>query len=234
MQGKVVVITGAAQGLGRCMAETFTKAGARVCTIDIQPGCDVQGDIAQEEVLKDFAQWVVERHGHVDCLINNAKPALMGIDACSFEDFNQVLKVGITAPFYLSKLFAPYFAPGGAIVNICSARYRMSQPQSESYAAAKGGIAALTHALAMSLAGRVRVNAISPGWIDVAEQPLSLADHAQQPVGHVGKPEDIANLALFLCSDKASFITGENITIDGGMTRQMIYHGEHGWSFQPL
>ena len=138
----------------------------------------------------------------------------------------------MTAPFYLSKLLTPHFAPGAAVVNISSSRDRMSQPQTESYTAAKGGIAALTHALAISLAGKVRVNSISPGWIDTADSGFAGADALQQPVGRVGKPEDIAEMALFLCSEKAGFITGENICIDGGMTRLMVYHGEHGWNYQ--
>ena len=137
--------------------------------------------------------------------------------------------MGVTAPFYLSKLFAPHFAPGGVIINISSSRDRMSQPQTESYTTAKGGIAALTHALAVSLAGRVRVNSISPGWIDTAYRTYEGPDATQQPAGRVGHSMDIAHMVLFLCSDKAGFITGENICIDGGMTRQMIYHGDWGW-----
>ena len=121
-------------------------------------------------------------------------------------------------------------AEGAAIVNISSSRDRMSQPQTESYTAAKGGIAALTHALAVSLAGKVRVNSISPGWIDTAYTVYEGSDAVQQPVGRVGNPLDIANMVLYLCSDKAGFITGENICIDGGMTRQMIYHGDNGWT----
>ena len=119
----------------------------------------------------------------------------------------------------------------GAIVNISSSRDRMSQPQTESYTAAKGGISALTHALAVSLAGRVRVNSISPGWIDTDFTEYTGADAVQQPVHRGGKPLDIANMVLFLCSEKAGFITGENICIDGGMTKQMIYHDDYGWRF---
>ncbi len=155
---------------------------------------------------------------------------MKGIDECSYEEFEYAMAVGVTAPFYLSKLFAPHFRAGGSIINISSSRDRMSQPQTESYTAAKGGIAALTHALAVSLAGKVRVNSISPGWIDTSYRVYNGADAMQQPVGRVGNPMDIANMALFLCSDKAGFITGENICIDGGMTKQMIYHGDSGWS----
>ena len=226
---KIAVVTGGAQGIGRCIAEEFLKAGAHVCVIDKQPGNHFVGDIADKQVLERFAHEVIQKYGRVDYLINNALPLMKGIDDCSYEEFQYAMSVGVTAPFYLSKLFSPHFAEGAAIVNISSSRDRMSQPQTESYTAAKGGIAALTHALAVSLAGRVRVNSISPGWIDTAYTVYEGPDATQQPVGRVGNPMDIANMVLFLCSDKATFITGENICIDGGMTHQMIYHGDHGW-----
>ena len=227
---KVAVITGGAHGIGQAIAESFQSEGAIVCIIDKEPGPYFVGDLAEKETLERFAETVLREHGHVDYLINNALPLMKGLGACSYEEFQYALSVGVTAPFYLTKLFAPHFAPGAAIVNISSSRDRMSQPQTESYTAAKGGIAALTHALAVSLAGRVRVNSIPPGWIDTTYQVYSGPDAVQQPVGRVGNPMDIANMVLFLCSDKAGFITGENICIDGGMTRQMIYHGDHGWS----
>ena len=230
---KVAVVTGGAQGIGKCIAGEFRKNGAHVCVIDKQP-CEggFPGDIADEATLRRFADSVIAAHGRVDFLINNALPPMRGIDECTWEEFNYALRVGVTAPFYLTKLFLPHFAPGAAIVNISSSRDRMSQPQTESYTAAKGGIAALTHALAVSLAGRVRVNSISPGWIDTSFRRYTGPDATQQPAGRVGNPLDIANMALYLCSDKADFITGENICIDGGMTRQMIYHGDWGWSLE--
>ena len=229
---KIAVVTGGAQGIGRCIAEEFQKAGAHVCVIDKQSGNHFVGDIADKQVLERFAREVIKKHGHVDYLINNALPLMKGIDECSYEEFQYALSVGVTASFYLAKLFSPHFAEGAAIVNISSSRDRMSQPQTESYTAAKGGIAALTHALAVSFAGRVRVNSISPGWIDPASTVYEGPDAIQQPAGRVGNPMDIANMALFLCSDKAGFITGENICIDGGMTRLMIYHGDHGWKLE--
>ena len=229
-QDKVAVVTGGAQGIGRCIAGEFRKNGARVCVIDKQPGAGFTGDVADEATLRRFAETVIAECGHVDFLINNALPPMRGIDECTWEEFNYALRVGVSAPFYLTKLFMPHFAPGAAIVNISSSRDRMSQPQTESYTAAKGGIAALTHALAVSLAGRVRVNSISPGWIDTSFRRYTGPDATQQPAGRVGNPLDIANMALYLCSDKAGFITGENICIDGGMTRQMIYHGDWGWT----
>ena len=229
-QDKVVVITGGAQGIGKCIAEEFQKEGAHVCIIDCAQGDHFVGDLADRNTLEAFAREVIEKFGRVDVLVNNAPPAFRGIDSCSYEQFQNALAVGVTAPFYLSKLFAPYFAPGASILNISSSRDRMSQPQSESYTAAKGGISALTHALAVSFAGKVRVNSISPGWIDTDYRVYEGPDAIQQPAGRVGNPKDIANMVLFLASDMAGFITGENICIDGGQTRLMIYHGDHGWT----
>ncbi|HIZ48341.1 MAG TPA: SDR family oxidoreductase [Candidatus Gemmiger excrementavium] len=229
---KVAVVTGGAKGIGQAIAEEFRKAGAHVCIIDLLPNDYYVGDLADQAVLEDFARKVLGDYGRVDYLVHNALPLMKGIDQCSYEEFNYALRVGVTAPFYLTKLLAPHFAPGAAIVNISSSRDRMSQPQTESYTAAKGGIAALTHALAVSLAGKVRVNSISPGWIDTAYTVYEGPDAVQQPVGRVGNPLDIAHMVLYLCSDKAGFITGENICIDGGMTRQMIYHNDFGWTLQ--
>ena len=232
-QDKVVVITGGAGGIGKCIREEFEKAGARVCIIDIAENPYFVGDIGEEETLRAFAGKVIAEHGRVDCLINNAPPLFKGIGECTYEEFNYALRVGVSAAFGLTQLFLPYFAPGASIINISSSRDRMSQPQSESYSAAKGGISALTHALAVSLGGRVRVNSISPGWIDTDYTVYQGPDALQQPAGRVGNPLDIANMVLFLCSDKAGFITGENICIDGGQTRLMIYHNDCGWSYQP-
>ena len=228
---KVAVITGGAHGIGKVIAEEFEKAGAHVCVIDKAEGSHFVGDISQPSVLEAFVKDVIEKYGKVDYLINNAMPITRGIENCTFEEFQYALNVGVTAPFYLSKLFLPHFAEGASIINISSSRDRMSMPQTESYTAAKGGIAALTHALAVSLSGRVRVNSISPGWIDTEFTVYEGPDAYQQPAGRVGNPLDISNMVLFLCSDKAGFITGENICIDGGMTKLMIYHNDHGWMF---
>ena len=203
-----------------------------MCVIDLIDNDFFVGDIADKSTLERFVDKVISEYGHVDYLINNAAPKMCGINNGSYEDFEYALKVGVTAPFYLSKLFAPHFAEGASIVNISSSRDRMSQPNTESYTAAKGGISALTHALSVSLAGKARVNSISPGWIDTNYTVYEGADATQQPVGRVGNPPDIANMVLYLCSDMAGFITGENICIDGGMTRQMIYHGDCGWSLE--
>lgn len=230
-QDKVAVVTGGAQGIGRCICEEFAKQGAKVCTIDLLENDFFQGDVGKKEDLERFAQKVIQTYGRVDFLVNNAKPLFLGIDTCTWEQFNQALQVGVAAPFYLTQLLLPYFGEGASIVNISSSRDRMSQPFTESYTAAKGGIAALTHALAVSLRDKARVNSISPGWIDTTGSQFFGADEKQHPAGRVGTPQDIAQMVLFLCSDKAGFITGENICIDGGMTHQMIYHDDCGWHF---
>ena len=231
-KGKVVIVTGGANGIGKCIADEFRKQGSYVYVIDRQEGDHFVGDISKKEVLEAFVAEVLEKHDRIDCIINNALPLMKGIDECSYEEFQYALSVGVTAPFYLVKLLMGHLAEGASIVNISSSRDRMSQPQTESYTAAKGGIAALTHALAVSLAGRARVNSISPGWIDTSYMVYEGPDAIQQPVGRVGNPMDIAYMVLFLCSDKAGFITGENICIDGGMTKQMIYHGDCNWALK--
>jgi NAD(P)-dependent dehydrogenase (short-subunit alcohol dehydrogenase family) len=236
---KVAVITGGANGIGRSIAEVFAKAGAKIAVIDKADGqspCDLyfKGDIAEEETLSQFASAVVRQFGSIDFLINNACLSNGGIlSGCGYDGFLYIQKVGVVAPYILAKLFLPYFRKDAAIVNISSTRAAMSQPDTESYTAAKGGISALTHALSVSLAGKVRVNSISPGWIDTTNGVFPPEDHTQHPAGRIGKPDDIAKAVLFLCGGDSGFITGENITIDGGMTKQMIYHGDHGWLYKP-
>jgi len=234
-ENKVAVVTGGSHGIGRRICEKFAASGAAVRSIDIAagqplPGCETfVGDIGDEGVLRAFADTVLRERGQIDFIVNNAPPIMRGLDKCTYDEFNRALRVGVTAPFMLVKLFCVNLAPGASVVNISSTRDRMSQPNTESYTAAKGGIAALTHALAVSLAGKVRVNSISPGWIDTSFAAYAGPDAQQHPAGRVGNPLDIASMVLYLCSEKAGFITGENICIDGGMTRQMIYHGDFGW-----
>ena len=167
-KNKVVIITGGANGIGRCIADEFRSQGATVYVIDKQEGEHFVGDISRKEVLESFAAEVLSKHNRVDVIVNNALPLMKGIDECSYEEFQYALSVGVTAPFYLVKLLKNHLAEDASIINISSSRDRMSQPQTESYTAAKGGIAALTHALAVSLSGKARVNSISPGWIDTA------------------------------------------------------------------
>lgn len=228
-KNKVVVVTGVAHGIGQAIVEDFRKEGAVVEVIDKTPGTYFVGDIGNKETLEAFSSYVLEKHSHIDYLINNALPIMKGIDECSNEEIQYALSVGVTAPFYLTKLFKNSFNKDAVIVNISSSRDRMSQDNTESYTAAKGGIAALTHALMMSLRGHVRVNSISPGWINTHGNTYTGSDAYQQPTGRVGNPQDISSMVLFLCSPQASFINGENICIDGGMTKQMIYHEDAGW-----
>lgn len=250
MKSRVCVITGGALGIGRCLVEEFIKTGALVAFIDMdrEAGQELakhtgayfyHGDIADPAVLEAFAEEIRKRYTGVDCLIHNACVSRGGIlTPCSYEDFNYVLRVGVSAPYYLTQLLLPLFTKEGSIVNITSTRAYMSQADTESYTAAKGGISALTHGLAVSLAGRVRVNSIAPGWIDTGAYhdpeyiPLySEADEKQHPSGRVGDPMDIARVVLFLCDPRNSFINGENITVDGGMTKLMIYTEDQGWSY---
>lgn len=256
-QDKVCVITGGALGIGRCLTREFAKVGAKIAFIDKneqagkeneaflkQLGAHVYyqtGDIAEEEVLLKFTQEVVNEFGQVDILVNNACYSAGGIHTpSSFDDFNNVLKTGVTAPYMLTQLFLPHFNPGASVINMSSTRALTSQANTESYSAAKGAISALTHALAISLAGQVRVNAIAPGWIDTGKYhdthyvpEYSEADIQQHPSHRVGEPEDIARAILFLCDDRNSFINGETLTIDGGMSKRMIYSGDEGWTYQP-
>ena len=230
--GKIAVVTGGVRGIGKTICEEFRKAGAVVCILDQEETEYFTGDLAEESVLRAFSGKVIRDYGRVDFLINNAMLTRGGLPDCSYEDFNYVLRVGVAAPYMLTRLFQEHFGENGSVVNISSSRDRMSQPGTESYTAAKGGIHALTHAMAVSLAGRVRVNSISPGWIDTDFKEYQGPDALQQPAGRVGNPLDIANMVLFLCSPRAGFINGENICIDGGMTRQMIYHGDFGWKLE--
>ena len=231
-KNKIAVVTGGARGIGKCIREQFEAAGATVCIIDLLENDFFVGDVSDKTQLEAFAEKVIATYGRVDYIINNAAPTACGLDKGSYEDFEYALKVGVTAPFYLTKLLMPYLSEGASVVNISSSRDRMSQPQTESYTAAKGGISALTHAMAVSLGGRARVNSVSPGWIDTNYTAYEGPDATQHPAGRVGNPPDIASTVLFLCSDMAGFITGENVCVDGGMTRLMIYHGDHGWSLE--
>ena len=244
LQDKIAIVTGAASGIGYAVAQALCQEKAQVVMVDVNEpllaeaahalgGIPLVANLTRREDCRRVVEFTAEKYGRVDVLVNNAPPLFLGIDECTYEQFQQSMAIGVTAPFYLSKLFAPYFAPGSSIINISSSRDRMSQPQSESYTAAKGGISALTHALAVSFAGKVRVNSISPGWIDAAYTVYEGPDAIQQPAGRVGNPLDIANMVLFLASSKAGFITGENICIDGGQTRLMIYHGDNGWTLNP-
>jgi NAD(P)-dependent dehydrogenase (short-subunit alcohol dehydrogenase family) len=231
---KHVIVTGGSNGIGKCIAKLFLQMNATVTIIDIDDNAPentnfYRGDIAEKSVLEDFVGTLKQP---VDCLINNACIGLGGLlTNCSYDNFEYVQRVGVSAPYYLTSLLLQtnLLAPNASIVNIASTRAFQSQPDTEAYSAAKGGIIALTHSMAKSLEGKARVNAISPGWIDTKDSDLSEQDKRQHSVGRVGTSRDISWMVLYLCSDKAGFITGENITIDGGMSKLMVYHGDNGW-----
>ncbi len=230
-KNNVAVVTGGARGIGKAICDAFSNSEFTVCTIDMLDNEYFVGDIADEKVLRRFARKVIDDYGKVDYLINNACLSKGGLNSATYDDFNYVIRVGVSAPFLLTQLFQPYFSAKASIVNISSTRQQMSQPNTESYTAAKGAIQALTHAMAITLAGKVRVNCISPGWIDTNESTLSKEDQLQHPVGRVGIPDDIVHMVQFLCDEKSSFITGQNFTVDGGITKQMIYHNDLGWEY---
>ena len=229
---KVAVVTGGAQGIGKAICDAFASQGVSVCTIDLLENSFFVGDIADEQVLRAFASKVIAEHGTIDFLINNACLSRGGLNTCQYDDFNYGLRVGVSAPFLLTQLFMEYFNTRASIVNISSTRCLMSQADTESYTAAKGGITALTHAMAISLAGKARVNSISPGWIDTTGAEFKDSDAAQHAAGRVGKPSDIVNAVMFLCDERNNFITGQNITVDGGMTKLMVYHNDGGWTYK--
>ncbi len=234
---KLAIVTGGSNGIGQFIVKKFLENDFTVAVIDKEDNntnCDlfVKGDIANKIDLDRFLEKYLDRYKKVDYLINNACLSKRGIlSECSYEDFLYVQKVGVTAPYYLSLKLKPYLSDNSSIINISSTRAFMSQPDTESYSAAKGGITALTHSLAASLKGKTRVNAIAPGWIDNDRKHWSIADYNQHLTNSIGEPEDISNMVLFLCSNKAKFITGQTFIIDGGMTKNMIYHGDNNWEY---
>lgn len=248
---RTAVVTGGGQGIGRAIAAALLKAGAKVwlAECDAEAGSESCGELAAlgpvEFVQTDVADPVavtalqarVAAAGGLDLLVNNAAVMVRTpLEELTPQEWQRVLAVNLGGPFLCSRAFAPLLrARRGSIINIASTRALMSEPDTESYAASKGGLVALTHALALSLGPAVRVNCISPGWIDVTalakrsrRQPvrLSALDHAQHPAGRVGRPEDVAGMVLYLASDAAGFITGQNFVVDGGMTKKMIYTEE--------
>ena len=244
---KTAVITGGAQGIGFAAAKAFIREGYAVALLDRDehalawacrelgiPASPFPCDLADAAKLEQTAGEIKNHFPSINVLVNNAAHVIFKpLPELTLEEWNRAIATNLTAAFLTAKLFeAKLRASQGSIVNIASTRALMSEPHTESYSASKGGIVALTHALAISLGPDVRVNAVSPGWIDVSglgdpavrtQTALTEADHAQHPAGRVGCAEDIAELILYLCSEKAGFITGQNIIADGGMTKRMIY-----------
>jgi len=234
---KIAIVTGGASGIGKRTAEYFAASGAKVAVIDkneCAAPCDYfyQGDLTEKEIIEDFCGKIIARYGKVDFIVNNAGLSKGGLLSCDWDDFLYVQKLSLAAPFLMVKLLKEHLNPNAAIVNISSTRAFQSQPDWESYATAKGGIVALTHAMAVTLKGIARVNCISPGWIDTVNADMTPEDISQHPANKVGEPADIANMILFLCSANAKFVTGENITVDGGMSKLMVYHNDCGWTYK--
>jgi NAD(P)-dependent dehydrogenase (short-subunit alcohol dehydrogenase family) len=230
MTQKTAIVTGGAQGIGRAIARLLVQRGYRVAVADLKAGGRddaffVRTDVSSEPSVRRCVRAVVKRFGRLDALVNNAGIASPGngpVEELALREWNRRIGVNLTGPFLMAKHCASQLRRRrGAIVNIASTRALQSERNTEAYAAAKGGLVALSHALAMSLGPAVRVNCVSPGWI--AREPVRKKDHAQHPVGRVGRGEDIAEIVAWLLSDGAGFVTGQNFVVDGGMTKKMIY-----------
>jgi len=230
MTKKVALVTGGTQGIGLAIAKLLAERGYRVAVADLKAAkredfLFVRTDVSGEPSVRRCVRAVVKRFGRIDALVNNAGIASPGngpVEKLALREWQRRIGVNLTGPFLMAKHCAPHLRRhGGAIVNIASTRALQSEPGTEAYAAAKGGLVALTHALALSLGPRVRVNCVSPGWI--AKQAVRGKDHAQHPAGRVGRGEDIAEIVAYLLSDAAGFVTAQNFVVDGGMTKKMIY-----------
>jgi len=234
MPQKTAIVTGAAQGIGRAVARLLVQRGYRVAVADLQAPAGkrekflfVRTDVSSEASVRKCVRTTVKRLGRIDALVSNAGitgPGNGPVEKLALREWNRRIGVNLTGAFLMAKHCVPQLKRhGGAIVNIASTRALQSEPDTEAYAASKGGLVALTHALALSLGPRVRVNCVSPGWI--ASEAVRKKDHAQHPAGRVGRGEDIAEIVAYLLSDAAGFVTGQNFVVDGGMTRKMIYLG---------
>ncbi len=231
MPAKAALVTGGARGIGLGIAQRLSRLGYAVAIADVIPSetesfYAVRCDVSREASVRACVRRVLRRFGRLDALVNNAglsDPADPPVERLALARWNRRIAVNLTGPLLMAKHCVPHLRrTGGAIVNIASTRALQSEPDTEAYAASKAGLVGLTHALAMSLGPRVRVNCVSPGWI--AKAPVRRRkDHAQHPAGRVGAPQDVAALVAYLISDAAGFVTGQNFIIDGGMTRKMIY-----------
>lgn len=238
MHTKIICLTGGNRGIGEAIASQFIHEGAIVYSIDKEPYQGslplrfFVGDVSKRLDRELFIQHILIHQVHIDVIVNNAMESSHGIlSDLDLDQFERILNIGITAAYHLAALAKNHMPDGSSIVNILSTRAFQSQKNTEAYSSAKGGLYALTHALANSLGPKIRVNAIAPGWIHTGTHELSPEDHAQHLTGQVGTVEDIAEMVCFLSSTKAKFITGETIHIDGGMSKRMIYHNDENWTF---
>lgn len=231
---KAALVTGGARGIGKAVAELLLERGYRVAVCDVQPSGNLESgitfircDVSREASVRACIRQVVRRFGRLDSLVNNAgipSPGNGPLEKLALAEWNRRIATNLTSVFLTTKHAAAHLRRArGAIVNIASTRALQSEPDTEGYAAAKGGMVALTHALAISLGPDVRVNCVSPGWIDTGKSKLRRVDHEQHPAGRVGRVQDIAETVFFLLSERAGFTTGANFVVDGGMTRKMIY-----------
>ncbi|MCB4825074.1 SDR family oxidoreductase [Roseicella aerolata] len=228
---RVALVTGGARGIGAAVAARFAADGWRVVIADrdlarpAHPARCVQADVSDEAAVTGLVEGILAAEGRLDALVCNAgymvrKP----IRDLTLAEWNGVLGTNLTSTFLLVRAAEGMLrAASGAVVTIASTRAHQSEADTESYSASKGGLLALTHALAISLGPAVRVNCISPGWIDTRGEALRPEDHAQHPAGRVGRPEDVAALVAWLCGPESGFVTGAEFVTDGGMTRKMIY-----------
>jgi NAD(P)-dependent dehydrogenase (short-subunit alcohol dehydrogenase family) len=251
MGGGTALVTGGAQGIGKGIALRLLEAGygVAICDTDEEAGNEAAAelessgavafipcDVGVEDDARACVGAAMSRFGRLDALVNNAgiaNPQRAPVEDLPLADWERILRANLTGAFLMAKHAVPHLrAARGAIVNIASTRALQSEPHTEAYSASKGGLVALTHALAISLGPHIRVNCVSPGWIDTRSwkkrsrrgaDPLPPEDHAQHPAGRVGTPGDVAELVLYLISDRAGFVTGQNFVADGGMTRKMIY-----------
>jgi NAD(P)-dependent dehydrogenase (short-subunit alcohol dehydrogenase family) len=237
---KVFLVTGGSHGIGRAIVQRLVAEGARVCIVDtdarggreVKDACGdrarfERGDVSREADVRRCVAATVRWAGRLDGVINNAaiaNPHVAPTERLSLATWRRYIDVNLGGTFLVTKhAIAHLRRARGAIINLGSTRAFQSEPNTIAYAAAKGGVVALTHALAISLGPRIRVNCVCPGWIATGAQKLSKRDHAQHPVGRVGVPDDVAGLCAWLLSAEAGFVTGASFTIDGGMTRKMIY-----------
>lgn len=249
--GKIILVSGGAQGIGRAIVGSLHHHHGSVVIVDsdVEAGEEVLAelgpsgrlmfcptDVGSEDAVRACIEETITRFGGIDGLVNNAgiaNPSRVPITALQLDDWERILRVNLTGAMLMAKHAASFLAERkGAIVNVASTRALQSEPNTEAYSASKGGLVALTHALAMSFSHRIRVNAVLPGWIDVSrwqkasrryDPELRQDDHLQHPAGRVGIPDDVAALVAYLLSDEATFLTAQSFVVDGGMTRKMIY-----------